>query len=103
MITKKQLLVQTGKNLEQARIVRKLTQQELADRASVSRQTIANIEKGKPSVGLISVVWALSLEQNFIEALSPDKDVLGRSLAFGSLPSRVRGKKPETAEDEDFS
>lgn len=93
LITEKALLKRIGESLEKARIVRKLSQQELAERASVSRQTISNIEKGKPSVSLVSVIWALSLDENLLKALSQEEDKLGRSLAFGSLPSRVVGKR----------
>lgn len=102
LITEKELLKRIGENLEKARIVRKLSQQELAERASVSRQTISNIEKGKPSVSLISVIWALSLDENLLKALSQEEDKLGRSLAFGSLPSKVSRKRHLNEDNGEF-
>jgi putative transcriptional regulator len=41
-------------SVRQHRLIREMTQQELAERAGVTRQTILSIEKGKytPSVGL---------------------------------------------------
>lgn len=95
MITESEFLKQIGVNLEKARLTRKLSQEELASRAEVTRQTISNIEKGKPSASLTKVIWALSLDENMIKALSPEQDSLGVSLAFGSLPSRARRKRKE--------
>ncbi|GKT13078.1 MAG: hypothetical protein ISEC1_P2076 [Thiomicrorhabdus sp.] len=95
MTSEQDILKAIGKSLQSARKLRKLTQQQLADRASVSRFTISSIEKGHSSntANFAKVIWALSLEDIFIEAIAPEKDLIGKSLAFGSLPSRVRHKK----------
>jgi transcriptional regulator with XRE-family HTH domain len=78
-----------GKNIALARKARNLTQKELGDRASLTRQSIALIEKGQPSKNFLEVVWALGLEELLLDSISPKNDELGRSLAFGSLPKRV--------------
>ncbi len=95
------LLKKVGKNIELARKARNLTQEELGQRASVTRQSIALIEKGRPSKNVLKVVWALGLEEQLLAAISPKNDEIGRSLAFGSLPKRV-GKPREDAHDEFF-
>lgn len=101
MKTENDIILELGKNIEQARITRKLTQQELADRASVSRQTVAKIENGNSvnSLSLIRVIWAMSLEENLLKALSPEKDTLGRTLAFGSLNKTVRKRRNNAPEE----
>ena len=65
----KAVLRHLGQRLRQARLRRNLSQQELADRVGVTRQTILSIERGRynPSVGL-----ALRLAETFgvtVEAL----------------------------------
>lgn len=89
----KQLLLNVGNNVLLARKARNLTQQELADRASISRQAVAAIEKGNPSKNLLVIIWALGLEKQLVEAISPKHDEIGRSMAFGSLPERISKTK----------
>lgn len=87
------LLLEVGNNIMLARKARNLTQQELADRASISRQAVAAIEKGRLSKNLLMVIWALGLEKQLVEAISSKNDDIGRSMAFGSLPKRVSKSK----------
>lgn len=86
-----------GVNLRYARLARRMTQQELADRVDTTRQAIANIEAGLPSRFYIEVIWALGLDAQLLTATSAEKDVVGRSLAYGSLPKRAT--KPRTTGD----
>ena len=57
-------------SVRQQRLLREMTQQELADRVGVTRQTILSIEKGKytPSVALaliISQVFEVTVDSLF--------------------------------------
>jgi len=95
------LLEKVGESIALARKSRHLTQEELGQRASLTRQSIALIEKGRPSKNLLEVIWALGLEEQLLDAISPKNDEIGRSLAFGSLPKRV-GKQRDRLNDEFF-
>lgn len=82
-----------GKNLKRARVRRSMTQQELADRVFVSRQLIAKIEKGNPSVSLgvlANVLWCFGLQEDFSKIAYPDSDEHGKMLEERELRSRVR-------------
>lgn len=99
------ILIAIGKGIREARIVRKLTQKELSERADISRKTLVNIESGKPVSSLIlaKVTWALSLDDSLVSAYSSDNDKIGRSMAFGSLSQRIRHKKPKNEIEAEFS
>ncbi len=99
-MTPESLSKSIGANIVLARKARRLTQSELASRALISRQSIAQIEKGIPSKYLLQVVWALGLDEQLVKALSPASDEVGRSLAFGSLPKRVSKRKEGEWDDE---
>lgn len=75
-----------GHNLKQARLRRKLSAAQVAERAGMSRSTLWQIEKGAPGVSLSSymqVMLVLNLE-NDIAKLAAD-DVLGRKLQDAEL------------------
>ncbi|KUJ72450.1 helix-turn-helix domain-containing protein [Thiomicrospira sp. WB1] len=93
-----------GLHLEQARLARRLKQSELAERAGVTRQTIGKIESGQSvnSENLMKIIWALGLDEVLCQALSPENDTLARSLAFGSLPKRIRSNKNQADEKGEF-
>lgn len=98
------ILTTLGNQLEQARLARRLKQSELANRASVTRQTIGKIESGQSvqSKNLIKVLWALGLEEALCNALAPENDLLARSLAFGSLPKKIKSKSSKIDEQGEF-
>lgn len=82
-----------GEALREARVRRKLTQQDLADRVGVARLTIINLEHGDPGVASGLLVEALSvldptLLANVLEAIR--NDPTGRTLEAARLPKRVR-------------
>jgi transcriptional regulator with XRE-family HTH domain len=79
-----------GDNLRLARKRRRLTMQMVADRAGISRVTLAKIERGDYTVTLgayASVLFVLGLEQQ-LDALGAD-DPLGRKLQDLDLGQRV--------------
>ena len=70
-----------GENIKLARKRRKLTAEQVAERAGVHRATLYRIEKGDPSVAIgiyFNVLKVLNLEKDFVNIANDDK--LGRKL-----------------------
>jgi len=76
-----------GENIKIARKTRGLSQSELAERANKGRSVVSNIEKGIPikTDSLIDLLWALGLEDQFINSISLENDEVGLRLAKESL------------------
>lgn len=89
------LLSQMGEQIRLARLRRRLPSELVAERASVSRQTLTAIEKGSPSVAIgayAAVLHALGgLEQDLL--LIAKDDELGRKLQDLDLPQRLRAPR----------
>jgi len=70
-----------GENILLARKRRKLTQQMVAERADTTRLTVANIEKGNPSVAIghyINVLAVLNQDKDLAKVCTNDS--LGQKL-----------------------
>ena len=83
-----------GENIKLARLRRKLSAQQVAERADISRPTLTSIEKGNPNVSLgayIRVLFVLGLEQDIINIARDDE--LGRKLQDAQLIVRSRAPK----------
>lgn len=96
------ILALMGENIKLARRRRKISTQQLAERAGLSRATLWQIERGTPTVTMgayFMVLFVLGLEQDFLK-LAAD-DVLGRKLQDAGLliskrtPKRNGKKKNE--------
>lgn len=83
-----------GFSLKTARKRRGLTQEDAALRIGVAREVILNAEKGKStsSHSLLAMLWLYGMLKQVIDAVSPDKDMVGMSLENSRLPERVRKK-----------
>lgn len=78
------------------RKLRGLTQAQLADRAGVSRDTVARLEGGTGGVGLetlLRVLRALGLLDLLGEAFDPHNSDVGRMRSDEELPRRVRPRR----------
>jgi transcriptional regulator with XRE-family HTH domain len=87
------LLKIVGENIKLARIRRKMTQDELANRIHVDKRTISRMEQGDPSINfknLLTVLITFGIEDSAYELASPDKDEVGKSLELLKQPKRVR-------------
>ncbi|MBR5539699.1 MAG: helix-turn-helix transcriptional regulator [Clostridia bacterium] len=85
-------LYTVGKNIKAARIRKKMTQDELAEKLFVTRQTVSNYETGKsrPDIEiLVSIAEALDVEINEIiygkERSPKDKKVLGKFIIIATV------------------
>lgn len=82
-----------GGHIAEARIRRRMSQQELATRAGVSRVTIVRLEQGHPRVELaaaVAALWALDLHRDLESIASLDRDPVGATLAQARLGTRAR-------------
>lgn len=83
-----------GENIKLARLRRRLTTEQVAERANISRKTLWHVEKGSQhiSIGVIlQVLSALGLK-NDLKNIATD-DLLGRKLQDASLTTKKRGPK----------
>ena len=85
-------LIRLGRNIRTARLRRRLTREDLAGRIGVSRQVLAQIEKGKPTTAVaayLGALWALGLLKQLRDVADPDRDAEGKILE--------RARSPKTA------
>lgn len=95
-------LIRLGSNIRTARLRRRLTREDLARRIGISRQVLAQIEKGKPTTAVaayLGALWALGLLNQLKDVADPDRDEEGKVLE--------RMRSPQTAPkrrkmDDDF-
>ena len=89
--TEGQLLVELGERLRMARLRRKLTAEEVAGEAGITRVTLHRAERGEPAITtgtLIKVMGVLGLSGDF--ALLARDDKLGRLMQDDRLRTRRR-------------
>ena len=90
----KKILFEVGENIRLARLRRKLSSEQVAERANISRPTLLSIEKGSAGVGIgsyLQVLTVLGLEKDFL--LLAKDDVLGRKLQDANLTPKERAPK----------
>jgi transcriptional regulator with XRE-family HTH domain len=84
------------------RKLRGLTQAQLADRAGVSRATVARIESGDGGINLESflrMLRGLGILDSMLGALDPYESDIGRLRSEEVLPQRVRPKRMDAGGD----
>jgi transcriptional regulator with XRE-family HTH domain len=92
-MTNEALLQYVGKQMRQMRINAQLSQQQLADRAGVSRSTITQVENGKgiklePMVAMLRVLNKLELLNSFETQAMTSPLLLAKKE--GKTPQRIR-------------
>ena len=92
--TASKILSQLGEDVKLARLRRKLSTEQVAERAGISRSTLWLIEKGTPSVTMgayLQVLFVMGLEKNLL--LMANDDILGRKLQDANLLVKKRATK----------
>jgi len=89
----KKILINLGENIKLARLRRKLSAEQVSERAGISRRTLVSIEQGAESVAIgsyLQVLFVLGLSNDLL--LVAKDDVLGRKLQDAKLtrPKRIR-------------
>ncbi len=90
----RKILTSMGENIKLARLRRKLSAEQVALRAGISRPTLVSIEKGVDTVSMGSyfmVLHVLRLDEDFL--LLAKDDVLGRRLQDLGLLTKKRAPK----------
>ena len=93
------ILGQLGENIKLARLRRKLSAEQIAERAGISRKTLYEIERGRPNVSLgnyARVLSALGLEEDLLKVAKDD--ILGRKLQDAKLTVKERAPKRKYGE-----
>ena len=88
------ILREFGENIKLARLRRKLSAEQVAERAKISRPTLLSIEKGLPGVAIGSyaqVLFVLNLEKDLLKVAVDD--TLGRKLQDAELTVKERAPK----------
>ncbi len=90
-----------GADLRTARLKRRISVQDFADRVGVSARTIARLEKGDEGVGIGTLAMAclvLGDLERFTGLFDPAGDDAGLLLERGALPKRIVGKRGRVAQ-----
>lgn len=96
------ILKRLGRNLRIARLRRKLSRGELAERVGISRYVLADIEKGKPTTAIaayLGALWVLGSLRDMREVADPDRDEEGKILERARSPKTAPKRKTI---DDDF-
>lgn len=96
----RRLLENLGENLKLARLRRKLSTTQVAERAGISRATLWSMEKGSANVAIgsyLQVLFVLGLEKDLSKVASDDE--LGRKLQDAKLSVRKRAPKMSKKKD----
>ncbi len=95
-------LIRLGHNIRTARLRRRLSRKDLAGRIGISRQVLAQIEKGKPTTAIaayLGALWALGLLNQLKDVADPDRDEEGKTLERARSPKTAPKRKRM---DDDF-
>lgn len=88
------ILIHVGEQIKLARLRRKLTAEQVAERAGINRTTLWNIEKGSSNVAMAAyaqVLFVLGLEKDLLKLA--DDDEMGRKIQDSEIIIKQRGPK----------
>jgi transcriptional regulator with XRE-family HTH domain len=92
------VLIVLGEHIQLARLRRKFSAEQVAERAGISRKTVYNIEQGIPTVAIgsyLQVLFVLGLEQDL--SMVAASDSLGRKLQDAGITVAKRAPKKSNA------
>jgi transcriptional regulator with XRE-family HTH domain len=88
------ILETLGENIKLARLRRKLSAEQVAERAGIARMTLYKVEQGLPNVAIgayLQVLLILGLQTDLANVASDD--VFGRKLQDAGLITKKRAPK----------
>ena len=91
-----EILNRLGRNIRTARLRRRLSMEELAERIGISRYVMADVEKGKPTTAIaayLGALWALGLHGDIPKLADPDSDEEGKILERARSPRTAPKRK----------
>ncbi|MBL0336175.1 MAG: helix-turn-helix transcriptional regulator [Chitinophagaceae bacterium] len=95
LLPKQQVILERlGENIKLARLRRKFSAEQVAERAGINRTTLWNIEKGSPQVAIgifCQVLFVLGMAGDLLKIATDDE--LGRRLQDADLVVRKRAPK----------
>ena len=101
-----QSLKKLGADLRTARVRRKLTVAEVANKIGTGIRAVSDAEKGKNSTGIgiyLALLWAYDLLKHMNNVADPVHDLEGQRLALSRERTRVRHSSTLRGEiDNDF-
>jgi transcriptional regulator with XRE-family HTH domain len=89
----KKALRKLGQDICDARRRRRIPMALMAERAFISRVTLAKVEKGDPAVSLgiyASILFSLGMISRLSDLVDANYDTVGRALEEEHLPKRIR-------------
>lgn len=92
--TVQKVLQDLGENIRLARLRRKLSAEQVAERAGISRKTLWAVEIGSPGVAIgtyAQVLFVVGLEKDLLKVAADDS--LGRKLQDAELIVKERAPK----------
>ena len=88
------IMAAVGQQINLARLRRKLSAEQVAERSGIGRSTLVRIEKGDAGVSIghiLNVLKALGLEQDMLQLAKDDE--LGRKIQDADLETKSRAPK----------
>jgi transcriptional regulator with XRE-family HTH domain len=88
------VLIEFGENIKLARLRRKFSAEQVAERANISRKTLWAVENGSSGVAIgtyTRVLFVLGLEKDLLKVA--EDDILGRKLQDAELVVKERSPK----------
>ena len=85
-----------GEDLKKARLRRRLKMTTVAERAGISRETLAKIQKGESGVSMgayAMVIFSVGLGTDWMALADIENDKMGQMIDEDQIPQRARGKK----------
>lgn len=89
-------LRKVGEDISEARRRRRISTELMAQRAGISRGTLAKIEKGDPTSSMgnyASVLFVLGMISRISDLVDASHDLIGRQIDEENLPKRIRPRK----------
>jgi transcriptional regulator with XRE-family HTH domain len=87
-----------GENLQTARKRRGETLEQFAKRIGITRQTLAEMERGAAGVAIGSyamALWVIGMTDDLAQAGHPDRDIQGKVAEREGMPQRVRERSSD--------